>query len=177
MSIKVFFQLIMQRIKTIIDRKANQELLSATFCLGWLGFAISLLCVVLYFLFGIIFNDWLSPSLISCLAISVLILILSLIILFYLSNNLKQSSRYVREAIYDFLDDALLYEVYQNDEKIEEGKVRYCDLLDYKETKNYIYLRLRNNTFICVSKVDGLLDFIISKGIHKNKIIVLDRKK
>ena len=166
----------MEKIKTIIDRKANKEILGTTFALTWLCFAFSLLCVVLYFLFSILFNNWLDPISISSLVIGIIILVFAVVVLFYLSNNLKKSTHYVREAIYDFTDDALLYEVHQNGEKIEEGKVYYCDLLDYKETKNYIYLRLRNNTFICVSKVDGLLDFIISKGISKFKMIKAVRK-
>lgn len=167
----------MEKIKTILDKKASKELLSTTFALAWSCFGISLFCIVLYFFFGILLKEWSDASLITALIIGVIIFIFSLFVLFYLSNNLKKANSYVREAIYEFTDDALLYEVYQNGEKIEEGKTYYRDIVDYKVTKNYIYLRLRNNTYFCVNKVDGLLDFIANKGISKHKIINATRKQ
>ena len=167
----------MEKIKTILDKKASKEILSTTFALAWSCFGISSFCIVLYFFFGILLKEWSDASLITALIIGVIIFIFSLFVLFYLSNNLKKANSYVREAIYEFTDDALLYEVYKNGEKIEEGKTYYRDIVDYKVTKNYIYLRLRNNTYFCANKVDGLLDFIADKGISKHKIINATRKQ
>lgn len=83
---------------------------------------------------------------------------------------LNKVKNFTRTIVYDFLDDSIIFEIYRKEEKIENGKIYYQDLVSYKVSKNYIYLKLQNNTWLAINKEEGLLDFIQSKGIKPQKL-------
>ena len=161
----------MEKIKTVLDEKATKEFMKGGFILAYVGIAVSLLVFAIYVLFGVINNSWVDTISIVLLIAGITLLLLSLFLLFFYMNAVKKAGAFIRTAEYEFLDDSLVYTLYRNDEKIEEGKQYYQDLVDYRESKNYVFIRLKNNTFFAITKVDGLVDFLASKGLHKFKTI------
>ena len=159
----------MEKITTVLDTKVTKEFMKSGFIFAYISIAVSLLVLTVYILFGVITSSWLETSSVILLIAGSALLLLSLFLLFFYMNAVKKAGAFIRTAEYEFLDDSLVYTLYRNDEKIEEGKQYYQDLVDYKESKNYVFIRLKNNTFFAINKADGLLDFLSSKGLKKFK--------
>ena len=161
----------MEKIRTVLDQKVTKEFMRSGFIFAYISIGVSLLVLSVYVLFGILNNSWLDTTSIILLIAGSALLLLSLFLLFFYINAVKKAGTFIRTAEYEFLDDAIVYTLYRNDEKIEEGKQYYEDLVDYKESKNYVFVRLKNNTFFAMDKVDGLVAFLSSKGLPKFKNI------
>ena len=110
-----------------------------------------------------------DPSSISLLVAGGILLLSSILLYSMQKLAIKRARQFSREATYEFLDDVISYEVYRDEQLMESGKLPYQDFLDYRETKNYIFVRLRNNTYLAIDKVDGLSDFLKSKGLKRRR--------
>lgn len=157
----------MEKITTTIDGKSTREFTKSTYLLDFVALAASLLCIALYIVFGIANNDWTSSMQLVILIVGILLLVLALALLFVLSKTIKKANEFNRTITYQFDDEYLVYEVTRNNETIENGKLPYTDLVKYKETKNYVFVELKNNTWFVIDKVDSLISFLEGKGIHK----------
>lgn len=157
-------------IRTRIDEKQTKELLHNAVILAIVCFIISLLCIGGYFLFvfalqedpGDIFN-------IILLIGGILLFVLSILLYVTQMNAIKRAAQFVREVKYELSEENISYEVYRDEQLIESGKLSYQDFLDFRETKNYLFVRLKNNTYLAVDKVDGLSDLLQSKGLKKKR--------
>ena len=159
----------MERIITTIDGNSAKEFIKGTYILDYVALGVGALCVVLYVIFGIAGDgkNWLSGLQLILLTVGVLLIVLAIVLLNMLNKAIKKSNEFKRTITYDFSDEYLIYEVMRNEELIENGKLTYADLSKYKETKNYVYVGLKNNTWLAIDKVDGLIDFLNSKGLGK----------
>lgn len=166
----------MEKIKTVIDEKVVKELMQNYLVLSLVSISIGLLMVALYVVLGILNGNWTDILSIILVVLGVLSVFLGSILLVSYLKSIKRAKGFLRTAVYDLREDAISYELFRNEEKIEEGKQYYQDLLDYKETDSFVFVRLQNNTFLAIDKVDGLIDFLISKGIPKFKTVRANRK-
>lgn len=158
----------MEKIRTKVDERSIKELLHGAIILAIVSFVLSLLIIVLFLIF--FFRDMsVDPSSISLIIAGGLLLLSSILLYSMQKLAIKRARQFVREVEYEFLDDSISYEVYRNEEKVESGKLPYQDFLDYRETKNYVFVRLKNNTYLAIDKVDGLSDFLKSKGLKKKR--------
>ena len=159
----------MEKITTTIDGNSAKEFIKGTYILDYVALGVGALCVVLYVIFGIAGDgkNWLSGLQLILLTVGVLLIVLAIVLLNMLNKAIKKSNEFKRTITYDFSDEYLIYEVMRNEELIENGKLTYADLSKYKETKNYVYVGLKNNTWLAIDKVDGLIDFLNSKGLGK----------
>ena len=159
----------MEKITTTIDGNSAKEFIKGTYILDYVALGVGALCVVLYVIFGIAGDgkNWLSGLQLILLTVGVLLIVLAIVLLNMLNKAIKKSNEFKRTITYDFSDEYLIYEVMRNEELIENGKLTYADLSKYKETKNYVYVGLKNNTWLAIDKVDGLTDFLNSKGLGK----------
>ena len=166
----------MKENKTLINEQSAKEFLKGNLIVSVVGVVVSLVIIALYVVFGIINHSWLDFLQIVLVVLGTVLLVLSIIMIVnYLSSILKMKN-FTRTIIYAFSDTAINYDIYRNDEKVESGRTIYNDLIEYKETKNYIYLRQRNNTWLILNKEQELLDFINTRGIPKFKSVKMNRR-
>ena len=157
-------------IRTRIDEKQTKELLHNAVILAIVCFIISLLCIGGYFLFVFALQEDPGDILNIVLLISgILLFILSILLYVTQMNTIKRAAQFVREVKYELSEENISYEVYRDEQLIESGKLSYQDFLDFRETKNYLFVRLKNNNYLAVDKVDGLSDLLISKGLKKKR--------
>ena len=161
----------MKQIKTLIDSKSTKEFIQGNFIFALASLGFALVIVALYVVFGIINHSWADPVQIILLVLAAVLIVLSMIMVVAYLKAMNKMKDYVRTIIYDFLDDAISFEIYRDEEKIETGKIYYQDFLDYKVSKHYVYLRLKNNTWLVIDKEEELIPFIQNKGIQKHKFL------
>ena len=161
----------MKQIKTLIDSKSTKEFIQGNFIFSLVSFAISLVIIALYIVFGILNKDWVDPIQIILVVLGAVLLVLSIIMVVAYINAINKMKNYVRTVVYDFLDDAISFDIFRDEEKVESGKIYYQDFLEYKESKNYVYLRLKNNTWLAINKEEELISFLQSKGIEKHRLL------
>ena len=166
----------MEKIKTVIDKNSTKEFIQGAFAFAFVSLGVSLLIAAVYITFGVINNAWSDFLSIVLVVLGGVLFLLSIVMIAMYISALNKAKNFVRTVIYDFLDEAVSFEVYREEEKVEAGKLYYNDFIDYKETKNYIILRLKNNTSLVIQKEEGVLDLINSKGIPKQKFIALNRR-
>lgn len=166
----------MEKLTTIIDKNATKELIQSTFVLSIVALITGILMIGIYVFFGFLNNSWLDPLQIIIVVLAVILLVLALVIILSYVGSLSKMKNYVRKIVYDFKDDEIVFEIYKDEELVEQGKVYYQDLLEYKETKNFVFIRLSNNTWLTFKKVNGLVDFFASKGLTKYKTVKASRK-
>ena len=167
----------MDKITTIVDGNSSKEFVKGTYILDYVSISIGALCIVLYIVFGITGNNWLSGLQIILLTVGIMLVILSSILLATLNKAIKKGNEFKRTATYEFEEDYLIYEISRNDEVIENGRLPYSDFSMYRETEHYVYVGLKNNTWFVVNKVDGLTNFLASKGLTKFKAIRFEKKQ
>ena len=160
----------MEEIRTVIDRKPTLEFVKGHIVLACLALSLSILIFGLYILFGFLDNGWINYKYTLLLILGAILFPLGMLLLFTCKTSLKKANEFNRLAVYNFYDDYLFYEIYRNEEKVEEGKQYYQDLLDYKEGKEFVFVRMKNNTYFVINKVDGLLEFLNSKNIKKHTV-------
>ena len=157
-------------IRTRIDEKQTKELLHNAVILAIVCFIISLLCIGGYFLFVFALQEDPGDILNIVLLISgILLFILSILLYVTQMNTIKRAAQFVRDVKYELSEENISYEVYRDEQLIESGKLSYQDFLDFRETKNYLFIRLKNNNYLAVDKVNGLSDLLISKGLKKKR--------
>ena len=166
----------MEKLTTIINKNTTKELIKNTFVLSIVALIVGLVMIGLYILFGALNNSWLEPLQIILVVLAVILLVLAVVIILSYVGSLSKMKNYVRKIVYDFQDEFILFDIYKDEELIEQGKVYYQDLIEYKETKNFIFIKLSNNTWLSFSKVDGLVEFFASKGLTKFKAVKANRK-
>lgn len=64
-------------------------------------------------------------------------------------------------------DDFILITIYKKGEKVTDSKVNYRDILYVKTTKSYLFAFMAQNQAIPMERRDGLLAFLLEKGIQK----------
>lgn len=157
----------MEKITTFIDENVTKELVLPYKVEGFIGVVVGLLVMAVYFIFSIIDKNWLNPLNIVALVIGALLLCIAMILIGIAFMLIKKATGYKRTLVSELLDDHLAFELIRNNETIETGKLYYQDFVGYKETKSYLFLRLKNEAFIALNKKEGLVDFIKEKGIKK----------
>ena len=157
----------MDKIRTTVNEKVSKELMYGIFALVLMGYLVSVLVLGLYFFFAAPKQEWFESLNMVMLVIGLILLLLTSVLLFNYISNLKKAKTFLREVEYEFLDEELSYEVFRDGRVIEQGKMAYKDFLDYRTTKNYVFIRLMNNTFFVIDKIDGLTDYLESKGVNK----------
>ena len=167
----------MDRITTPIDGNSAKEFVKETIILDYVALGVGSLCIVLYLIFAIAGNNWLSGLQIILVSIGALLIILSIALLVNLNKAIKKADDFKRTIAYEFEPDYFLYEVTRNEEIIENGKLPYTDLTEYKESEHYVYVGLKNNTWFAIKKVDGLIAYLESKGLTKYKMVKVNKKK
>ncbi len=166
----------MKEIKTLINEQSAKEFLKGNLIVSIVGIVVSFVIIALYVVFGITNHSWLDFLQIILVVLGATLLVISIIMIVnYLSSILKMKN-FTRTVIYTFSDTAITYDIYRNDEKVESGRTIYNDLIEYRETKNYIYLRQRNNTWLILNKEQELLDFINTRGIPKFKSVKMNKR-
>ena len=161
----------MEKIETRIDDQAVKELYRPLYRLIIVAFAVAIAFIAFYVVFSAVTKNWLDALNIVALCVSVILIFMAIILWIKLTKQVKQAQSFGRTAFYEFMDEYVSYEVYRQEEKIEEGKCYYRDLLGYKEAKQYVFLVMRNNAYMAVKKVNGLIAFIESKGLIKTKVV------
>ena len=168
----------MDKITTIIDGNSSKEFVKGTFILDYVALGIGGLCILLYIIFGFAgHNNWLSGLQLILLSVGILLIVLAIALLSTLNKAIKKGDEFKRTITYEFEVDYLIYEVSRNEEIIENGKLPYTDFTEYKETENYVYVGLKNNTWFAIKKVDGLVAYLQSKGLTKFKAVRVNKKK
>lgn len=166
----------MDKLTTIVDGESSREFVKGTFILDYVALGVGVFCILLYLIFGIGQRNWLVILNLILLIVGILLVILSIVLLVKLNNAIKKGNEFKRTVAYEFENEHLLYEVTRNDEVIENGKLPYTDLTSYKETENYVYVGLKNNTWFVMKKVYGLVRYLESKGLKSFKAIKLNKK-
>ena len=161
----------MKQIKTLIDSKSTKEFIQGNFIFSLVSFVVSLAIIALYIVFGVLNKSWVDPIQIILVVLGAVLLVLSIIMVVAYINAINKMKNYVRTVVYDFLDDAISFDIFRDEEKVESGKIYYQDFLEYKESKNYVYLRLKNNTWLAINKEEELISFLQSKGIEKHRLL------
>ena len=159
----------MEKIETNIDDKLIKEAYRPLYRLSIIAIAIALAFVVFYVVFSILNKNWFDALNLVALSVSFVLVICAIYLLIRIHQMIKKEQAFSRKAIYELFDEYVTYEVYRNNEKIESGKAYYRDLQGYRESKNTVFLIMRNNSYIAIKKVDGLVDFIKSRGLVKKK--------
>ena len=154
----------------------KRELMKNTLVLAIIALIVGSLMVGLYLLFGFLNNSWLEPLQIILVVLAIILLVLAGIIILSYLGSLSKMKNYVRKIVYEFKEEEIIFEIYKEDELVEQGKVSYQDLIEYKESKSHIFVKLSTNAWLSFSKVDGLLEFFTSKGLTKFKSIKANRK-
>ncbi len=158
----------MKQIKTLIDKKSTKEFMQGYFRLSLVSFGVSFLMIALYIIFGILNSSWADPLQIVLVVSGGVLLVLSILMLTTYLNTINKTKSFIRTIVYDFNDETISFDIFREEEKIESGKIYYQDFVEYKESKNYIFLKLKNNTWLAIDKEEGLIDFIKSKGLKKH---------
>lgn len=158
----------MKQIKTPIDKESTREFIQGNLIFALVSLGVTLAIIALYIVFGVINHSWLDPLQIVLVIVGGLLLIVSIGMVIGYINSLNKVKDLNRTIVYNFSDDEITYDIYRNEEKVSSGKASYLEIIEYKETKHFVYLRLINNTWLILSKEEGLLDFINNKGIKKH---------
>lgn len=159
----------MKDIKTPIDKESTKEFVQGNLYFAIVSLGVALAIIALYIVFGVINHSWLDPLEIVLVVLGGTLLVLSIIMVVSYLTSINKMKDFRRTIVYSFSNDEITYDIYKEEEKAVSGKTPYIDVLEYKETKHYVYLRLRNNTWLVISKEEGLIEFLQSKGIEKRK--------
>lgn len=166
----------MDKITTIVDGESSREFVKGTFILDYVALGVGIFCIILYLIFGIGQRNWLVILNLILLTVGILLVVLSIVLLVKLNTAIKKGNEFKRTVTYEFESEHLLYEVTRNEEVIESGKLPYADLTSYKETENYVYVGLKNNTWFVMKKVEGLVQYLESKGLKSFKAVKFNKK-
>ena len=159
----------MKDIKTLIDKKSAKEFIQGNLILSFVSLGVSLVIIALYVIFGVINKSWLDTLQIVLIVLGGILLVLSIIMIVNYVASINKMDNLVRTIVYHFSDVEITFDIYREEKLVQSGKALYNDLLEYKETKNYIYIRQRNNTWLILNKEDELISFLNNKGIFKHK--------
>ncbi len=159
----------MKDIKTLINKKSAKEFIQGNFIFSFVSLGVSLVIIALYVIFGVINKSWLDTLQIVLIVLGGILLVLSIIMIVNYVASINKMDNLVRTIVYHFSDVEITFDIYREEKLVQSGKALYNDLLEYKETKNYIYIRQRNNTWLILNKEDELISFLNNKGIFKHK--------
>ena len=159
----------MEKITTILDGKVTKELVKHHIAEGIVGIIFGLLVIAAYITMSIIKKDWLDALFVVLLALGAIVLCFGILLVGISSISIKKSSEFKRKLVSEFADEYFTYDLYRENEKVEQGKIYYVDLMGYKQTKHYLFLGLKNNNYIGINKVEGLVEFVRSKGLKEIK--------
>ena len=159
----------MEDIKTLIDKKSAKEFIQGNIVFSFVSLGVSLVIIALYVIFGVINKSWLDTLQIVLIVLGGILLVLSIIMIVNYVASINKMDNLVRTIVYHFSDVEITFDIYREEKLVQSGKALYNDLLEYKETKNYIYIRQRNNTWLILNKEDELIAFLNNKGIFKHK--------
>ena len=159
----------MKDIKTLIDKKSAKEFIQGNLIFSFASLGVSLVIIALYVIFGVINKSWLDTLQIVLIVLGGILLVLSVIMIVNYVASINKMDNLVRTIAYHFSDVEITFDIYREEKIVQSGKALYNDLLEYKETKNYIYIRQRNNTWLILNKEDELIAFLNNKGIFKHK--------
>ena len=159
----------MKDIKTLINKKPAKEFIQGNLIFSFVSLGVSLVIIALYVIFGVINKSWLDTLQIVLIVLGGILLVLSIIMIVNYVASINKMDNLVRTIVYHFSDVEITFDIYREEKLVQSGKALYNDLLEYKETKNYIYIRQRNNTWLILNKEDELIAFLNNKGIFKHK--------
>ena len=167
----------MEKRTIVIDEKVTKEFMAHLLKMVVFCFICAVVFAGLYVLFSVLNNNWGEPLNIVILVVAAFLVVAGLTFLMWYVKGNAQASMFVRTAEYEFLDDYLSFILFRKEEKIEEGKYYYDDMAGYKLTKNYVFLALKNNSYIAVHKTDEVISFLNQKGLPLIKSISVKKRK
>jgi heme/copper-type cytochrome/quinol oxidase subunit 4 len=157
----------MEKIRTVVNEKALKELFHNARVLALVALIFSIVLGSLYVATAATDGDWYEAIKVFIVVLACILMFLSVFLFINCKKAITKNNAFIREVEYDFQEDGLAFEVFRNGEKIESGKLPYEDLVDYRETKSYVSVRLGNNSCFIIDKVAGLIEFLESKNIKK----------
>ena len=160
----------MEKITTVLDGKnVTKELAKKNRLSIFSSLAAGLLCVVLYFVFSSINNSWGDALNIIMLVVGVVCLILCGLMVFKIYKAIKHNDKEPITCVYDFQEEYILMEAFKKDgTKVEESRLFYKELLGYYERNGYVFLKVKENVYLPITKTPELISFLASKGLGKN---------
>ena len=159
----------MEKITTVVNEKTARELSMKNQILAIGSFLFGCVCVALYFVLSLVENNFGSIVNIILLGLGGMLMGISVLLEIGLIKRANLYKKNGYEATYEFFDKYIQLQAFRNGEKFEDGKIKYTDIYGYWESKNYISLKLNNMNNLPISKVDGLIEFLDSKGIMRRR--------
>lgn len=159
----------MDKITTIVNHDTAKELSKRTQLLVLVGIVFGFVCIGLYVLFGFTMNSWGEIINIILLVLGCFLIALSGMLEMGVIKRVNIYKKNGYEATYEFFDKYFVLQAFRNGEKYQEEKVKYENIFGYFETKNYVILKLNTWDAIPLTKVEGLTEFLDSKGVIRRR--------
>lgn len=157
----------MEKVTTIIDEKANKELLKPTRILTWVLSGLGGFGVGYYFMYSIISQRWSEAVNIILCIVGVVFIAFGFFFDYRITKAIKLAKTNPITTVTEFNDDHLVMESYKNNEKIGESKVDYKSFKRYTVKANYVFMTYQNNSTFAFTKSDELVEFLSKTGIKK----------
>lgn len=157
----------MEKVTTIIDEKANKELLKPIRILTWVLALLGGFCVGYYFMYSIISQRWSEAINIILCIVGVVFISFGFFFDYRITKAIKLAKTNPITTVTEFNEDHLMMESYKNNEKIGESKVDYKSFKRYTVKANYVFLTYQNNSTFAFTKSDELVEFLSKTGIKK----------
>ena len=158
----------MEAITTNIDKRVYKELYKKTIIFEAISIALGIILLTSCIIIGIINNNWSNALMIIYLALSIVLILVSLFYLFKIVNAINMFTKDNLLYTVNFQDEYMSTKVVRGEEVIRESKILYEEVLGYKETPNYIFLKTKAG-LVTLQKEEGLMDFVNQKGFIRTR--------
>lgn len=157
----------MEKVTTVIDEKANKELLKPTRILTWVLAGLGGFGVGYYFMYSIISQKWSEAVNIILCIVGVIFIAFGFFFDYRITKAIKLAKANPITTVTEFNEDHLVMESYKNNEKIGESKVDYKSFKRYTVKANFVFMTYQNNSTFAFTKSDELVEFLSKTGIKK----------
>ena len=167
----------MKKDTVLINEKVVGEHLKPVFNFALFCFIAAVVFFALMIVFSILNNNWLEVSTIIFAIVGALCLFAGLFAIINYVKGINIAKTHASKMDYEFFDDHLSYVTSRDDRVIQQGDIPYQNLAGYKETKNYVFLAIKDNSFLAFNKSEDILSFVKEKGLVRIKTVQASRKK
>ena len=157
----------MEKVTTVIDEKANKELLKPTRILTLVLAGLGGFGVGYYFMYSIISQKWSEAVNIILCIVGVVFIAFGFFFDYRITKAIKLAKTNPITTVTEFKEDHLVMESYKNNEKIGESKVDYKSFKRYTVKANFVFMTYQNNSTFAFTKSDELVEFLSKTGIKK----------
>lgn len=159
----------MEKIKTTFDGSTNKAYFKRPIICAIVGFVYAF-CVFCWYGLNYIITKEPPDTFGTILSVlSAVLVVFGITYLVLIFKTIRTADKNRMETVSEFFDEYIFVEVYKNEEKIQETKFYYDTIASYRVVKDYIFLKVNNNTVFPISNVPGAEDFLRSKSIKKKK--------